>query len=347
MSVLDKVLTLRPGNVVARVGPGSRVPLLDPRELLRALESVPAALPCLPVLAKGSLPGLLRAARAEDAVLGLACPHPLADRGAAERFVMAVHAAAVEAEHTRPLFLQAGPVRVSSTDADVLDGLKDGLFRVVDAGFALVSLELSRLTSYEAVEAVTALVAPLTERELSLEVSAPQLSSGGLLDACGTLLEGLSQWKVPPRFLRVTEAQLGDGDPDVELLRQVVELAGARGVAVTVGDLLEGAPRGLSSYVAAGARKVDCGGPFGPLALRAWPAGDRAQVVAKAQAAGMPAGELLSMLEEGLPPLTPGARETLEALSFAEATEVIAALGARRTASSTMAFLAKPAGDLG
>ena len=347
MSVLDKVLTLRPGNVVARVGPGSRVPLLDPRELLRALESVPAALPCLPVLAKGSLPGLLRAARAEDAVLGLACPHPLADRGAAERFVLAVHAAAVEAEHTRPLFLQAGPVRVSSTDADVLDGLKDGLFRVVDAGFALVSLELSRLTSYEAVEAVTALVAPLTERELSLEVSPPQLSAGGLLDACGTLLEGLSQWKVPPRFLRLTEAQLGAGEPDVELLRQVVELAGARGVAVTVGDLSEAAPRGLSSYVAAGVRKVDCGGPFGPLALRAWPPEDRAQVVAKAQAAGMPAGELLSMLEEGLPPLTDGARETLEALSFSEATEVIAALGARRTASGAMAFLAKPAGDLG
>ncbi|RKH14031.1 hypothetical protein D7V97_03970 [Corallococcus sp. CA053C] len=293
MSVLDKVLTLRPGNVVARVGPGSRVPLLDPRELLRALESVPAALPCLPVLAKGSLPGLLRAARAEDSVLGLACPHPLADRGAAERFVQAVHAAAVEAEHTRPLFLQAGPVRVGSTDADVLDGLKDGLFRVVDAGFALVSLELSRLTSYEAVEAVTALVAPLTERELSLEVSAPQFASGGLLDACGTLLEG------------------------------------------------------LSSYVAAGVRKVDCGGPFGPLALRAWPPEERAQVVAKALAAGMPAGELLSMLEEGLPPLTPDARETLEALSFAEATEVIAALGARRTSSGAMAFLAKPAGDLG
>ena len=350
MSVLDKVLTLRPGNVVARVGPGSRVPLLDPRELLRALESVPAALPCLPVLAKGALPGLLRAARAEDAVLGLACPHPLADRGAAERFVLAVHAAAVEAEHTRPLFLQAGPVRVTSTDADVLDALKDGLFRVVDAGFALVSLELSRLSSYEAVEAVTALVAPLTERELSLEVSPPQHASGpgsALLDACGTLLEGLSQWKVPPRFLRVTEAQLGAGEPDVELLRQVVELAGARGVAVTVGDLSEAAPRGLSSYVAAGVRKVDCGGPFGPLALRAWPPEDRAQVMAKAQAAGMPAGELLSMLEEGLPPLTDGARETLEALSFAEATEVIAALGARRTASGAMAFLAKPGGDLG
>ncbi|MFP2929389.1 hypothetical protein ACLESO_30165, partial [Pyxidicoccus sp. 3LG] len=71
MSVLDKVLSLRPGNTVARVGAGSRVPLLNPRELLRSLEGAPVALPCLPVQAKGALPGLLRAARVEDSVLGL------------------------------------------------------------------------------------------------------------------------------------------------------------------------------------------------------------------------------------------------------------------------------------
>ncbi|WP_375758499.1 hypothetical protein [Corallococcus exercitus] len=347
MSVLDKVLSLRPGNVVARVGPGSRVPLLDPRELLRALESTPMALPCLPVLSKGALPGLLGAARAEDAVLGLACPHPLADRGAPERFVQAVHAAAQEAGHTRPLFLQAGPIRVTSTDADVLDALQEGLFRVVDAGFALVSLDLSRLTSYEAVEAVNALVGPLKERELSLEVSPPQVSSGGLVDACATLLEGLSQWQVPVRLLRVPDAQLGDGELDVEELRRVVETASAKGVAVTVEDVSTGAARGLASYVAAGVRKVDRGGPLGPLALRAWPPEVREPVVARAQAAGMPAGELLSVLEEGLPPLSPGARETLEALSFAEATETLAALGAHRSASVAMAFLAKPDGDLG
>lgn len=351
MSVLDKVLSLRPGNVVARVGPGSRVPLLDPRELLGALESTPMALPCVPVLSKGALPGLLRAARAEDAVLGLSCPHPLADRGAPERFVQAVHAAAQEAEHTRPLFLQAGPLRVTSTDADVLDALNDGLFRVVDAGFALVSLDLSRLTSYEAVEAVNALVGPLKERELSLEVSPPQVSSGGLVDACATLLEGLAQWQVPVRLLRVSDTQLGHGEPgvelDVELLRHVVETASAKGVAVAVADTSTGPARGLSSYVAVGVRKVDRAGPFGPLALRAWPPEVREPLMGRAQAAGMPAGELLSVMEEGLPPLTQSARDTLEALSFAEATEALGALGARRSASVSMAFLANPSGDLG
>ena len=49
MNVLDKVLTLRPTSVVARLGNASRLPVLNPRELLKALEGVPAALPCLPM----------------------------------------------------------------------------------------------------------------------------------------------------------------------------------------------------------------------------------------------------------------------------------------------------------
>ncbi|AGC45841.1 hypothetical protein MYSTI_04549 [Myxococcus stipitatus DSM 14675] len=345
MSVLDKVLSLRPGNTVARVGPGSRVPLLNPRELLRALERTPAALPCLPVQARGALPGLLRAARSEDAVLGLACAHPTADRGAAERFVAAVHEAAVEAEHARPVFLQAGPVRVAKADEASLGALREGLYRMVDAGFALVSLDLSRLDSYAAVEALQALAGPVTERELSLEVSAPAPSQGGLLDAYRTLLEGLSQWKVPVCFVRVSEQDLGGAEPDVGTLRSLVDLARDYGAAVSVGDVREGFPRMLPTYVAAGARKVDCVGPFERLALGAWSPDIRAGVEEKAAAAGMPAGELVSVLEDSLPPLAPGARERLEALSFAEATEVFAALGAGGTGHAAMRFLAENRGE--
>lgn len=345
MSVLDKVLSLRPGNTVARVGAGSRIPLLNPRELLRALERAPVALPCLPVQAKGALPGLLRAARAEDSVLGLACPHPLADRGAAERFVAAVHTAAVEAEHSRPLFLQAGPVRVARVDGDALGPLQEGLFRVVDAGFTLVSLDLSRLDSYAAVEALNVLAGPVSERELSLELTAPASASADPLDAYRTLLEGLRQWKVPVRFVRVAEGTLGDGEPDVDLLRRLVVLASDYDAVVTVGEVGAGAPHALPTYVAAGVRKVDCVGAFARLALGAWPPETRASVEEKAVAAGLPPGELLSVLEEQLPPLTDAARERLEALSFSEAVDVVSALGATRSGGTSMRFLAQNRGD--
>ncbi|MBJ6762891.1 hypothetical protein JGU66_19175 [Myxococcaceae bacterium JPH2] len=343
MSVLDKVLSLRPGNAVARVGSGSRVPLLNPRELIRALASVPVALPCLPVQAKGALPGLLAAARAEDSVLGLACPHPLADRGAADRFVAAVHETASEAGHARPLFLQAGPIRVTATDAAALSSLQEGLFRVVDAGFALVSLDLSRLDSYVAIEAVNALAGPLLERELSLELTPP--AGADALESCQTLLEGLRQWKVPVRFVRLSESALGGAEPDVAMVRRLVELAASHDSRVTVGDVSAGIPRALPTYVAAGVAKVDCVGPFQRLALGAWPPEVRDGVEAKALAAGLPAGELLSVLEEQLPALEPAAREKLEALSFAEATEAMAALGATRSGGLSMTFLANDRGD--
>ncbi len=344
MNLLDKVLTFRPGNTVARVGHGSRVPLLNPRELLRALARAPVSLPCLPVQVKGALPGLLRAARSEDAVLGLACPHPLSDRGAPERFVQAAHQVAAESEHARPLFLQAGPIRVARADADTLDALKDGLYRVVDAGFSLVSLDLSRLDSYEAVEAVNALVAPVTERELALELTAPA-PSGAPVDAYRTLLEGLKQWHVPVDFIRVPEASLGESEPDVGLLRTLVDLAARYDTGLSVGDAGALWPNGLPTYVASGVRKVDCVGGFERLALGAWPAEVRAAVEAKAAAAGLPAGQLLGVMEEQLPPLDAAAREKLEALSFLEATEVLAALGATRSGQAALRFLAEKRGD--
>jgi hypothetical protein len=346
MSVLDKVLTLRPGNAVARLGAGSKLPLLNPRELLRALEGVPVALPCLPLLTKASLPGLLRAARSEDAVLGLACPHPLADRAAPERFMAAVRevTADTDAEHARPVFLQAGPLRLTKTDSEALEAFQEGVFRVVDAGFSLVSLDVSRLAAPTAVEAMRAVVAPVLERELALEVTTPEASEAGLVEAARGLLEGLGQDKLPVRLLRVSARALGEGEPDVALLRGLVDMAAEYGACVTVGEVTAADVRLLPTYVAAGARKVDCSGPFERLALGAWPAEAREQVLRKAEASGLTAGELLSVLEEQLPPLEPEARERLEALSFAEAAEVLAALGASKTGWRTMTWLAEHKG---
>ncbi|MDC0707192.1 hypothetical protein POL68_01800 [Stigmatella sp. ncwal1] len=347
MSVLDKVLTLRPANAVARLGPGSRLPVLSPHELLRALDGVPVALPCLPVQAKAALPGLLRAARAEDAVLGLACPHPLADRGAGARFLAAVKAAAEEAEHRRPLFLQAGPVRVSPSGPEGLQSQQEAIFHLVDAGFSLVSLDVSRLDTAAAVEAVSALVAPLRERELPLELTLPLPETGfaTLMDTARALLEGLGPGRTPVRFLRVPASALGEGEPDVAMLRALVALAREYGTSVTVGEVAGPSARGLPLFVEAGARKLDCGRSFERLSLAAWPVETRAVVEQKAQALGLPPGELLGLLEEQLPALEPAARERLEALSFSEATEVLAALGSVRTGWRSMEWLAEHRSD--
>ncbi len=343
MSVLDKVLSLRPANAVARLGQKSRLPLLSPQELLRALEGAPVALPCVPVRAKAAVPGLLAAARAEDAVLGLACSHPLADRGATERFLTAVRAAAEEAEHSRPLFLQAGPVRVAKPKPEGVKLQQEAIFRLVDDGFSLVSLDVSRLEAAAAVEVVHTLSAPLRERELPLELTlpAPAREFDTLADAARPLLEGLRDAGVPVGFLRVPVTAFGEDDLDVGLLHLLVELASGFGVAVTVADVTDRSARALPTLVAAGVRKVDCGGPFDRLALAAWPEEARAVVEQKAEAAGLAPAELLGLIEEQLPAPTPAALQRLEAMSFAEATDMLALLGATRTGWRSMTWLAE------
>lgn len=339
-SVLDKVLGLRPTNAVARLGAHCRLPLLNPRDLLRALDGRPTALPTLPLASRLALPALLRAARALDAVVGLACPHPLADRGAAERFANGVRAAAEETGHERPVFLQAGPVRVGSTDPAELAELQAGLFRVVDAGFTLVSLDVSRLPADGVAWAVRAAAGPVFERELPLEVTLPR---EGTQDAARRMLEQLARGGAAVRALRVP-GPAPEAEPDVEALRGWVELGHAHGVALTLVEASTASARRLPAYVAAGVQKVDAGAGLARLALAAYGREVAAGLEARAADVGLSAGELLGITEAQLPPLPPPARERLEALAFAEALEVLGGAGAEESAGRAMRWLAGNAG---
>ncbi|MBF5044018.1 hypothetical protein FGE12_16590 [Aggregicoccus sp. 17bor-14] len=336
--VLDKLLALRPTNAVARLGASSRLPLLNPRDLVRALADAPAALPSIPVYSKAALPGLLRAARTEDAVLGLVCPHPLAERTTAEKFMEALRWASAVASHERPVYLEAGPLRVTREEEAAL---KDGLFRVVDAGFTLVSLDVTRLTVEDAVATVAAIAAPVVERELSLEVSLPALEGALAHEAARALLEGLTQAGVPVRFVRAA----GQGDePDVDGVRALVDCAQAFGASLSAEEPLANSFRTLPAYVAAGVRKLSAPVPFGRVALNAHPAEERLALAERALGAGVPAHDLLGLLEERLPALDARARERVEALSFGEAVDLFSRVGATRTARRSMAFLAERAG---
>ena len=158
-SILDKVLAKRPGNVVARWGASSRVPVLNPRDLARALEPLP--LVSVKVTASSPLGGLLRAARDADAPLGFGLSWPWV-RGEPLALVEAVRAVAEELRHQRPLFFEAGPLPI-----DRVARAQEQVFDLVDAGFCMISLE-----DGEELEAVGQAA---LERELPVEVGTPQI----------------------------------------------------------------------------------------------------------------------------------------------------------------------------
>src|SRR5947209_20059847 len=102
MEPLEKVLSLRPTNAVHRFGQGSKLPLLNPRDLVRAIGENEAAVLCAPIISLGSIGALMRAARDDDAAIGLACPYVPGDRDGPMRFSDAVRAAGDETRHRRP-----------------------------------------------------------------------------------------------------------------------------------------------------------------------------------------------------------------------------------------------------
>src|SRR5262245_59953859 len=175
--VLERILALRPTSAAHRLG-DSPFPLLNPRDLARALRESGAPLVCVPVPAVDALPGLLRAARDEDAVLGLAAPYRPGQRDAADAFFEAVRTAAAECRHRRPVFLQAGPIRLTSAEPRGLQMRAEDVYRFVDAGFSLLSVDCSTLVPEAGVLAASELVQAAAERELSVEIAAPVDESG-------------------------------------------------------------------------------------------------------------------------------------------------------------------------
>src|SRR3954469_25209899 len=202
-ALLERILALRPTSAASRLG-DSPLPLLNPRDLVRALDEAAVPLVCVPVAAVEAIPGLLRAARDEDAVLGLAAPYRPNHRDAPDAFFDAVRAAADECRHVRPVFLQAGPIRLTSAEPRELQLRADDVYRFVDAGFSLLSVDASTLVPEAGVLVTSQLVQSAAERELSVEIAAPVDESGradpSALEAC---LQGFASKKVEVRFVRV------------------------------------------------------------------------------------------------------------------------------------------------
>ena len=353
-AVLERILALRPTSAAQRLG-DSTLPLLNPRDLARALDGPAVPLVCVPVPALEAIPGLLRAARDEDAVLGLAAPYQPEHRDAADRFFEALRAAAEECHHRRPVFLQAGPIRLTSAEPRGLQLRAEDVFRYVDAGFSLVSVDCSALVPEAGVMVASELVQAAVERELSVEIAAPVDESGrARAAALQTCLEGFASKRVGVRFVRVRSTQLvaeGEGGAgegaganlDLPALRELSEVARRFGAWLTVEEVGT-STRALPGWGPAGARKVDLGAPFARVVLSALEPDMRASLKVRAIATSIPTWELLAQFGDPLQEAPAGAREKVEALSYAEALELLEQAGAHGSATAAMAFLAEQAG---
>lgn len=343
----DRVLSLRPTNVVTRLGAHSRVPILNPRDLAAALEALGAGLVCVPVFARSAASGVLKAARDQDAVVGLGCPYPLADRDSPARFVDTVRGAAEEFRHRQPFFLQAGPFRLATDDVRAREQLGTAIYRYVEAGFTLITLDASRLDVDAAAAAYRELSASAAERELSIEITT-LVDSEGRFDAGGTraVLERLAKSRVLVNFLRLPGTTYAlEPSPretwqlDQSVVREASSVATDFRASLSIED--EGsAPDSLAEvWQGCGVRKMDPWEASARIALGGFDATQTGALRDEARASRLHPRDLIARLER----TSEDSKAALkaEALSWSMTLDTLAAVRARGSASRAVSFLAQ------
>jgi hypothetical protein len=240
------------------------------------------------------------------------------------------------------VFVQAGPLRVADAQERTLSALEGDVFRYVDAGVSLVSIDASALGTTEWTTATVRLAEPVLERELSLELAAPWSTE---VEEVRAALHEVAAAGVRPQFLRlrsdrlVLDAVESSGDPVLNFDR----VSALKGIAAEVGAVLSVEDRGtpqrlLSSWTAAGVRKVELSTTFARLAL------PFCLEMGLSLEGDVPLSEATAQACSSLDALEGPDRDRLEALVFAETIDLLGAFGAPKSATRSLKFLAEHAG---
>ncbi len=339
----ERVLKLRPPSVVTRWGQDSNLPILEPRRMGHALSGKRVPLLCVPVLFPAAIAGLLRAAREVDAVLGLSCPVLFERPQAVESFMNALRKEG-EGLHRKPLFLQAGPLRLTSTEPAAREQALALTHQLLDAGFSLLSFDGSRLGVANNVQACRELVQVTAGKGVAVELTAPRNAGGRTSpDGLRNYLQSLDKAAIHPDFLRVGVAP-SEGEPrqeglDTVLLAELAAVAADFGVELAVVDRGRPTQQEILSWAEAGARKVDAGEVFAHIVLGMLPEDVRAGLLSHAMETQTPLADLLAASESLVQGLTTRTLERLEALTFADALMLLGTLGAKGSASGTMSWI--------
>lgn len=332
MTALDMALSLRPANVAHRLGASSRLPILNAADLLRALPET-QALATVPAVAETTVAGILRAAREENAVVGVALA-PSPERNRASGLVAGVLRSAEEGRHRLPFFVQAGPFDATSADARELALLGRAVFDHVEAGATLISVDASALPWEHQPVVMDELLRPALEAELAVELVSPADPA-----TARTWLEGLLHAGIRPTFARCSStAFVAGGKVDFAQVRAWVEVLRVARVAPSV-ELRGVVAKDAAAWTAAGVRKLEAGDDLARGALARLPEAMREELSAGARTVAT--WRLLGAVREALDALEEGQQERMEALTFGEAFELLAACGAAGSGKATLARLAE------
>lgn len=334
MSPSQALLRLRPTNVVGRLPAESRVCVLNPRDVFRALAGSGTVIPHFTLHLPFAIPGVLRAAREQDSVLSLsgqagmrALAHEVQVASPYAQFD-AVAEMAESAFTERPLML-SGVVPIAASDDRAIATAREVVFKFIDAGFTGLILRPEEDPPDTVARAISEMIGPVKERELTVELSMRGVPVLDRLEALA--VSHRNRGVVVDGFTIVVD----DSTPS-SFLERIVKVFAPAGVAARgVNDVSK-----IPALAKAGIRRLDMSRALFDLAARHLPEGVVTEIRAQPDLGPALAAHARE-LDEAVSPET---RERIEALAYAETIDLIQALGARGSASAVAGFLSTKSG---
>lgn len=326
-------LLMRPSNVLARLPKDSKACIVGVREFLLLPESLRRVLLFAPVLAEAAIPGLLFAAREARVPIGLSVPFRPGERKPTDVVFENVLNEIERTEHSYPVFIQGGPFRLG--EGLSFAQMAEHVFRFVDGGATLVSIDASRLPLSEQATAYLRILDEVGAIDFGLEVAVPlddrrSPSAGGL----EYVLSELKLHHVSPSFVRVASWQLvppedQSGGVNFSVLEELRTTCKRFDSELAIEEVHPNGAATASSWGKEGVLKLDAVGAFSEILFRRIDADERPLWLRRGWPLGLPGVEWLALRPDTWTDWAPNVQKTAEAIAYSETTAWLEALDVR------------------
>lgn len=315
-------LLMRPANVLAKLPKGSKALVVGVREFLNLPEHVQKPLLFVPVIEEASIAGVLFAAREARAPIGFSIPFRPGERSPTDWVFEEVIKETERTQHEHPVLIQGGPFRVGHglTHAQ----LGKSIFKFIDGGATLVSIDASRLPPSEQADAYLRILDEVGTLDYGLEVSVP-LDDRQTPSAAGLehVLTELKLHQITPSFIRVSSWQLvppedESGGVDFSILEELRRTCLQFDAKISIEEVN---PRGSATahlWSRAGVRKIDAVGAFSEVLFKQLDSDERTLWLRRGWPLGMSGVEWLALRPDVWADWPSELQNQIEAISYAE-----------------------------
>ena len=232
----DKILAMRPQNVLARMGSSSKICPTNSKIILNALKDDPVIVMACNIRIKHVVPGIMRAAEELDAIVGFELARSEGNLKGGytgmtpDLFVEMLLDYAEQINFSKPFFIHADHITIKRTEDYVVDATRDLIAGQLKAGFTSFAIDASFNELPINIELTTELAKPIIAADFGLEVEVGEVKSAGMEAELSTIEEAtefitaLNSNNVHPQLLAINNGSKhgnygADEEVSIDLIR--------------------------------------------------------------------------------------------------------------------------------